>query len=236
MRIAIDHEHLEQVPVLIAYPAGGLAPLPTVLWFHGFGADKELHLPELRRFAEAGLLAVGIDAVGHGQRQFTDFDPQFCRASMASLRLFNHFVRATVSELPRIIDTLVARGLSDPERLAVAGVSMGACIVYGAIASDRRIRAAVALLGSPGELGPDSPQPAIEHYFPTALLSIVAGQDTVVPPSAARALHERLEACYRAHPDRLSYREIPGASHFVPPEQWDSAVARASAWLSHFVI
>ena len=37
-------------------------PLPTVLWFHGLAADKEVHLPELHRFAATGLLAVGVDA------------------------------------------------------------------------------------------------------------------------------------------------------------------------------
>ena len=236
MSIAVDQERLAQVPALIAHPGGRLAPLPTVLWFHGFGADKGLHLPELCRFAEAGLLAVGIDAVGHGQRQFADFDQQFSRGSTESLQLFNSFVSNTVAELPLVIDTLVARGLSDPERLAVAGVSMGAAIVYGAIATDRRLRAAVALLGSPGELGPDSPRLAIEHFFPTALLSIVAGQDTVVPPIAARTLHQRLAACYRVHPDRLSYREIAGAAHFMLPEQWDDAVAQAREWLVRFLL
>ncbi len=233
MSLAIDQEYLAQVPVLIAHPVGRLAPLPTVLWFHGFGANKELHLPELCRFAEAGLLAVGVDAVGHGQRRLGDFDQQFSRDSTDSLALFNGFVSGTVAGLPLLIDTLVARGRSDPERIAVAGVSMGASIVYGAIARDRRICAAVALLGSPG-LG--SPDLAVEHFFPTALLSITAEQDTLLPPTAARALHAKLAACYRAHPDRLSYREIPGASHFMLPEQWDSAVAQATAWLSRFLI
>ncbi len=47
MSIVVDQERLAQVPALIAHPGGRLAPLPTVLWFHGFGADKGLHLPEL---------------------------------------------------------------------------------------------------------------------------------------------------------------------------------------------
>lgn len=235
MSVTIERERLAQVPALIARPAGGPAPLPTVLWLHGFGADKDLHLPELYRFAEAGLLAVGIDAVGHGQRRLADFEQQFSGVSAASVRLFNRFVSDTVAELPQLIDALVERGLSDPKRVAVAGVSMGGCIVYGAIATDRRICAAAALLGSPESLRPDSPHLTPDRFFPTALLSITAGQDTVVPAAAARRLHEQLESRYRTHPERLHYREIAGATHFMPAEQWDSVVAQASAWLSRFL-
>ena len=32
---------------------------------------------ELRRFAATGLLAVGVDAVGHGERRLSDFEQQF---------------------------------------------------------------------------------------------------------------------------------------------------------------
>jgi alpha-beta hydrolase superfamily lysophospholipase len=41
--------------------------LPTVLWFHGFTAGKATHRPEFATLAEAGFLAVGIDAAGHGE-------------------------------------------------------------------------------------------------------------------------------------------------------------------------
>ena len=136
---------------------------------------------------------------------------------------------------PDLIDLLVGRGSSDPARIAVAGVSMGACMVYAAVADEPRISVAVAMLGSPERPLSDAGRRPGERFFPTALLSITAGQDAVVPPDAARALHQRLESCYRARPERLSYCEIPGASHFLQPEEWDGAVARASAWLLSFL-
>jgi pimeloyl-ACP methyl ester carboxylesterase len=79
-------------------------PLPAVLWFHGLGADKDVHRFELRRFADAGLLAIGVDAVGHGQRRMADFEQPFPASPAASPQLFNGFVKRTVAELPELIN------------------------------------------------------------------------------------------------------------------------------------
>lgn len=235
MSLAIARAMFARVPALIVRPVGGDAPAPTVVWLHGFGADKELHLPELCCLAEAGLLAVGMDAVGHGQRRLADFEQQFSGSPAGNPRLFYRLVSRTAAELPQFIDMLVEGGLTDPKRVAVAGVSMGGCIVYGAVTADRRIGAAAALLGSPEWLLPDSPHLALDRFSPTALLSITAENDTVVPSAAAQALHTRLSPRYREHPDRLSYREIAGAPHFMSPEDWASAVGLAREWLTSFL-
>lgn len=226
---------LGEVPVLIVHPPGGAAPLPTVLWFHGLGADKESHLPELQRFAAAGLLAIGVDAVGHGQRRLRDFEQRFAQPPAQRERLFNTLVAQTVAELPGLLDALVDSGLSDGQRLAVAGVSMGGCITYGAASRDRRLRAAVALLGSPAWLFAQQGDFPVARFFPTALLSITAENDCVVPPAAARTLHEALAIHYASHPERLDYRVIAGAPHFMNGEDWARAVGDASAWLAGFV-
>ncbi len=233
---------LGELPALIVRPRGADAgapskrrALPTVLWFHGLGADKEVHLPELQLFADAGLLAIGVDAAGHGQRPLPDFQRLFSGVADASGALFKTLVGQTISELPVLIDALVDRGLSDPQHIGVAGVSMGGCIVYGAIAADRRVRAAVALLGSPACSCSDGAEQAPARFFPTALLSITADDDQVVPPAAAQALHQQLLHAYASQPERLAYRVIPGAAHCMRPEQWAGAVAQTSAWLVRFV-
>ena len=91
----------------------------------------------------------------------------------------------------------------------------------------------MALLASPEWALP--PGVAVERFYPTALLSITAAQDTIVPPAAAQALHERLTPLYRVQEDRLHYHEIAGVSHFMPAADWASAVAQASAWLTRFL-
>jgi dienelactone hydrolase len=227
---------LGEVPLLIVRRAGATMPLPTVLWFHGLGADKELHLSELQRFAAAGFLAVGVDAVGHGERRLHDFEQQFAQPPAQREQLFNTLVAQTVAELPGLLDALVDRGLSDPQRLAVAGVSMGGCITYGAVSRDRRLRAAVALLGSPAALFAEYADAVAASFYPTALLSITAEKDSIVPPAAACALHEQLASYYAEQPERLAYRVIAGAPHFMNVADWIRSIGDARAWLARFVV
>src|SRR5271156_3553618 len=44
----------------------------TVLFYHGFGGTKEKLGAYLSALAEAGFLAVSLDAVGHGERRYPD--------------------------------------------------------------------------------------------------------------------------------------------------------------------
>ncbi|MEF8721468.1 MAG: prolyl oligopeptidase family serine peptidase [Candidatus Accumulibacter delftensis] len=236
MSATAERRLLGEVPVLIVRPAGATAPLPTVLWLHGLGADKELHRSDLQRFAAAGLLAIGVDAVGHGQRRLPDFEQQFAQPPAQRERLFNTLVAQTVAELPGLLDALVDGGLSDPQRLAVAGVSMGGCITYGAVSRDRRFRAAVALLGSPAGLFAAGADAVAARFYPTALLSITAENDCVVPRAAACALHQQLASYYAEQPERLAYRVIAGAPHFMNVADWIRTIGDARAWLARFVV
>jgi len=66
---------LAGVPALVrsAGPAQAAAERGTVLYYHGFGGDKERCEPYLTALAEAGFLAVSLDAGGHGDRRLADF-------------------------------------------------------------------------------------------------------------------------------------------------------------------
>lgn len=235
MAVSLERTWFGQVPILVARPTGARAPLPTALWFHGLSADKDVHRPELERLAASGFLAIGVDCAGHGERRLPDFDRQFSHPPAPTDRLFGVVVAQTAAEVPQLIDTLIQCGLSDPNGIAAAGVSMGACIVYGAVATERRIRAAAALLGSPTWAYTDGPHEQADSFYPTALLSITAECDDVVAPAAARKLHDALASRYASQPERLRYRQIPAAPHFLSPEDWFDAVGDAIAWLQRFV-
>lgn len=143
-------------------------PLPAVLWFHGFGVDKETHRPELERLAAAGFAAIGVDAAGHGERRLPHLAERQAAPRDEARATMRALAAATADEVPAIIDELCESGIADPSAIAVAGVSMGAYTVYRAMA-DPRVKAAVAILGDP-ELLLD---PA-EHV---AILSITAECD-----------------------------------------------------------
>ncbi|MGZ5494754.1 MAG: alpha/beta hydrolase family protein, partial [Thermoanaerobaculia bacterium] len=172
-------------------------PLPAVLWYHGLTASKEANRKELEQIAREGFLAVAVDAVGHGARRDTRERP------------FRDLVHDSVAEVPSLIDALVAGGHADEKRIGIAGVSFGGFILYRALNIEPRLRAAVALLGSPPkEMKPPS----------AALLSITSERDERVPPNHAREFHQSLPA-----DERFRYIELPGAQHIMTGEQWNAA-------------
>lgn len=234
MTVLFETRRLGAAPALIARPSSARLPLPTVLWFHGFTVDKETHRTELATLAEAGFLAVGIDAAGHGERRLADFEERFSGPKEETDREIFALVAETAAEVPEILDLLCGAGLTDEARIGVAGISMGGMITYGAMALDPRIRAAVALLATPEWPHPASPHRQVDRFFPAALLSITGERDENVPPAAARAFHAELEGRYRQHPERLRYLEIEGSPHMMTAEGWERSIRETIAWLSRF--
>jgi hypothetical protein len=212
----IRRTHLATAPALVYEP--DRAPRATLLWYHGLGVAKETHEPELERFARAGIRAVGVDAAGHGERRLPNFEERFAPPREVIEPLLFQLVDESVREIPSILDALAA------EQAALCGVSFGGYITYRAAARERRVTAAVALLGSPDAGDVDS-------MYPTALLSLTAENDVNVPPDAARAFHQKLEPRYVDAPDRLAYHEYPGAVHAMKEEEWNDAIERTIAWV-----
>ncbi len=210
---------LGTAPALIVRPEG--EPRATLLWYHGLGVSKETHLPELERFARAGILAVGIDAAGHGERRLPNFEERFAPPREVIEPLLYQLVDESVAELPSVLDALGA------DRVALCGISFGGYIAYRGAVRDRRIVAAVSLLGSPDPS-------LLDACYPTALLSLTGERDENVAPDAARAFHRALEPRYEEAPERLQYHEYPGETHFFTPEAWEDAMARTIAWVLRF--
>lgn len=196
------------VPILIA----GRDDAPPVLWFHGFGADKETHRAELEQLAAAGFRTIGIDAAGHGARRLPDLDARIAAPREEAKATMLELARATAAEIPALVDALQVR------RIAVAGVSMGGYIVYAALSREPRIHAAVSILGDPELLEDDA------HANRVALLSIAGERDENVPPGAARALHARLTGTHR-------YVELPGEPHLMSERAWKQSIALTIDWL-----
>lgn len=141
---------------------------------------------------------------------------------------------ATAAEIPALLTALATRGLGDPARTALVGVSMGAFLVYRALL-DVPVRAAVAILGSPEWPGARNPALADAATFrDVALLSITAQRDESVPPGPTRAFHDRLSSAMPDAP-RHRYLELPGAPHLVDAHGWEVIVRGTLDWLTTHV-
>ena len=222
------------VPLLIVRPDTAAGALPTVLWFHGLGVSKETHEKELQQIADAGFLAVGVDAAGHGERALPTLAERIARATQdEALRLMLPLVELTARDIPAVVRHLRDSELADERRVALAGISMGAFVVYRAVTIVQGIRAAVALLGSPEWPEGISPHWTPEAFRQTALLSITAARDVNVRPDGARRFHAVLDRdAERAAPAR--YVELAGAEHLMPAESWGTAMRETIEWLRRF--
>lgn len=230
MGVHFEERWVGGVPLLLARRQDAEGRLPLVLWFHGFGVDKETHRKELAQLAEAGFLGVGMDAAGHGARRFPDLAERQAAPREQALRTMVELAARTADEVPGVIRALVDDGSADAHRVAAAGVSMGGYVAYRVAVVEPSLRAAVAILGSPEWPDGDGPHRDLDALARTALLSITAERDKNVPPDAARALHRRLAD---AHPDaRQRYVELPGAVHLMSAEHWDAAMDETLRWLA----
>ena len=233
MQIDVTRRTLAGVPVLLARDAPRApndAPLPVVLWFHGFRAAAADNQGELTRIAAEGFLAVGVDAVGHGERRDPEIAARIAASPTGALPVMLAQADATAAELPALVRALADAELGDPSRVSLVGVSMGGFLAYRAATVLPGLRAVVALLGSPEWPGDHSPHRRPHAFHDLALLSITAELDASVPPAAARRFHAALAV---AHPDpaRARHVELSGAEHLMSAAQWDAAMAAMLDWL-----
>ena len=230
MPVPLQPLNIAGVPVLLAAPAIGGAPFPTVLWFHGFRADALAHASELERLASAGFLAVGIDAVGHGARRDHTISDRIATTDGGAMAVMLPLVDQSIDEIPALTSALVASHDADPSAVSLVGVSMGAFLAYRAVACGHRFRAVVALLGSPEQRRADSPHDAIEAFGDVALLSVVAEHDASVLPEAALAFHAALATCF-GNTERHRHHVLRGAAHLTNAAQWHEAMGVTLDWL-----
>jgi uncharacterized protein len=215
----------------------------TVLVYHGFGGSKEAPRPLALAgaVADAGYLAVSIDAVGHGERRYPDWDVRFSderwnEQEEATETDFLTVRRETAAEIPAIVDDLVARGWVFPDRLGITGGSLGGEMCFSGILREPRIRVAAPIIGSPQWTlpFPDSPHLHADRYFPVPILSQTAELDEHIPADWVRAFRDRLAPMYATAPERLSFIEYPGVGHGLTPELWEQAYANAAAWFKRW--
>jgi hypothetical protein len=235
---------IASVPAFLCFHASreACAERGTVLFYHGFGGNKEKPEAHLASLAQAGFLVISLDAIGHGQRRYSHFtelfnDERWTREPEATEADYLMIVRQTAAEVPIIVDELLSCGWARPERLGIGGISMGGEITYAAIVNEPRLRVATPILGSPQwELPwPESPYRHAERFFPIALFSQAAEKDEAVPARYIRAFHEQLAPLYATAPDRLCYLEYPDVGHGLSPQLWETSRQHMVAWVERFL-
>lgn len=228
-----EHAVLAGVPALLVARTDfrSAAERGCSVVLHGLGASKDAQLKELEALAGQGFLAVGVDNVGHGERRYPDFDRRLSQDNPEFSENFLRAVLETARETPRLLDALLKEGLAREDRIGALGISMGAFIAYTAVTLEPRLRAVVALVGSPEwplDL-PASPHRQLARFDRVRLLSQTAGRDVVVPSRYARAFHGRLREMYGDYDARFVYTEYPDSDHLLEAD-WDRLWERTLRW------
>lgn len=132
---------------LLVTPEHQRKNLPTLLFLHGGPEDRvRFDFHYLASFPKGGA------ALEFASRGWAVFLPNFRGSdgygeeSRRALR-DGHYLDVPAADSLAGLDALVARGLADPDRLAVAGFSYGGTLTAWLIARDHRFRAAAAMAG-----------------------------------------------------------------------------------------
>lgn len=211
------------VPLAAVRSSEAQGPLPAVVVFHGFDANKTDDLLRLALpLADAGFVAVMPDAAPHRERAPDSF-------FMVSLR-------GTIEEAEGVLSWAADREDVDEARIGAVGVSMGGAVALALSCSELPLAPKVAVALMPA--APESPVKQVAAYapdpaacFPTALLIMHGTEDRVAPYPNARSFFDALVPHYSAAPERLRFVDMPGESHRVGA-YW---IEETLAWLGRFL-
>lgn len=116
------------------------APLPLVIYYHGWQTSKELVLTQGRKLAQQGFRVVLPDAQNHGEREAPI-------SKIPSLTFFQS-IHTNLFEFESIVDYFAQLGLTNG-KLGVGGVSMGGMTTCALLTHHPEIDAAACVMGSP---------------------------------------------------------------------------------------
>lgn len=193
------------IPALLIHP-DWKTPTPTVIWFHGRTAYKELDPGRYQRWVRAGIAACAIDLPGHGERV-----DEALQQAEATLRVVEQAVRE-VDEIVVALSDPQWHGVFDGRRLGIGGMSAGGIVTLRRLCDPHSFVAA-AVEGTTGSLEVMShyrgrhgdalvdqldPVRHLDTWKPIPLLALHSENDAWVPVKGIREFTERLLARYEA--------------------------------------
>ncbi len=246
--IEMYQEEVQGIQLIHAVPAGQYHQLlPTLFFHHGFTSSKEIYSYFGYLLAQVGYRVILPDAPLHGAR--ADGDEGRLLAN------FWQILQSNVDELGIVKESFVSRGLADPTRLGVGGVSMGGMVTMASLVRFPWIKAAACLMGSgyfnalsetlfPAYDVDDATQREAFRSAHASLLSWdISGKtaqlaerplfvwhgegDDVVPFGESQRLRDEMKAS--GHDANLTFLAEPGAKHRVSVH----ASTEATAFFQH---
>ena len=226
----------------VAGPSG-TGPAPTLFVFTGTIAltlgDPYYRQPGAE-LAEHGYLSVSLDLPSHGAARSPD-EPEGLAGWRYRVDHALPLMDAWAARAKQVLDDLVARGYTDPQRVAAAGTSRGGFAAAHFAARDPRVKcialfAPVTDLGALAEFDGAGDHPAVQALALSRQVDGLAGrgvwlvigdQDRRVDTEAAIAFARRLSAA-SGKGSRVSLHVLPEPRGHTTPA---GSAAHAAAWI-----
>lgn len=247
--IVTERTELAGVPVLHVRARALQGPAPTIIYFHGWSSKKEANVVPAELLAIDGFRVILPDQIHHGERgALTDY-PGSAKT---------HFWRVilnSVGEADVLAQAAVATGWSDPDRIGVAGTSMGGFVTAGVLARYPWAKAAVLNMGCPcycwveeyyrqssgafpadpaimDRLQPYDPELHIGRIAPRPILMQHGVADKSVPVGGVQRFYALAAPYYEGQPERLALTVADRLDHYVTKDMLGAMRDWFVRWLS----
>lgn len=251
--IVVKHVVVAEIPLLEMVESDiDHQKLPTVLFYHGWGSCKESAMVNGYELAKQGFRAVLPEAYLHGERKEGTLNEE-------AYMEFWHVVAHSIKEFPTLTDYYISKGLTDPDRIGVTGLSMGGITTCALLTHYPSIKTAVCLMGSPApvlfsrwllnsswaeglNIDEANYQAELEQLKPIDLSlqpEKIAGRylhfwhgtsDNTVPYQPTLDFYERVINEQPEAAKHVSFTSTKGAGHKVP---YESSVEMATFFAKH---
>lgn len=144
--IELKHKIISSLPVLeLVSKDVADEKLATIFFYHGWESYKERVLEQGYSLAKQGFRVVLPEALDHGERR------ENSQATQNPLNFWG-VVTSNIKEFPVLVDHYIHNNKTIPDRIGVAGLSMGGITTSAILTQYDWVKSAVILMGSPSPI------------------------------------------------------------------------------------
>lgn len=230
-----------EIPTIVLTPKDKMVSFPTIIFYHGWSSNKEAQRFRGFILCSLGYQVILPDAIYHGERNaLQNYNRQ------SAVKYFWDVILKNIEESDQIIDYAINSLNSDPERIGVAGHSMGGFTSAGVFAKISNIKASVVFNGSfnwkqsniifkesldefeepiaetQENIEKLDPMNCLDKLVDRPVLMLNGGSDMVVNVNPQRKFYEKILPLYNDK-SRIRFVEYPYLNHFVTTNMMEEA-------------
>lgn len=240
---------IQEIPAIIFRPAEVKEPIPTIIFYHGWGSSKELQRMRGFILSSVGYQVIIPDAIYHGERNKLNGYSW----GMAK-EYFWDVIFKNIEEFNILNKELVSKYNADPKRIAVMGNSMGGFTAGGIFTHNKDVKTLVVFNGScwwenfnknatepedetlkkkynviKNKVEELDPMNYLEKLINRPILLMHGDSDTVVPIDGQKCFYNKLKILY--DDEKIKFIEYANLNHFLTTNMMEECIN----WLGKYL-